>query len=295
MMGKSLNNIFKATRLHRTLTGLSAVLVPVSFANKINFGILLFSLCSILLYAGAGILNAKKDNDYEMPDNCYFVAGIFFLITFVLASFHTIVLIGIAVEFSLGIFYNFYSRYIFLGDVTVLSVTHHAWPTLVSCWLVGLDSITTAKLTIFMLGTFWFIIHLKNLKDTIDDKKRGYKTLTTQLKNGKKITLLFFEFSFALMFIAYFIFGFSLKYMITVLLLFLLKNIITGHIRKDNQVTALNYMRLMVIVFLVGISIEKINNIRMYIPLAIISGLYMVFLAKDMKKEIIELYGRVVS
>ena len=180
-------NLLKATRVHRTLTGLSAVMVPVAFANRFDMDILFFCVSAILLYAGIGIHNAKKDNDYELPSYSHIAIIIILLASLAVSLKNMVIFATILAYLLLGFFYNNFSRFILFGDVTVLSFTHHTLPIISASILVGLDIFTTIKLSIFMFITFWFLIHIKNLKDAKDDKKRGYKTIATEFVSGKKI------------------------------------------------------------------------------------------------------------
>lgn len=276
-------NIVKAARVHRTLTGISAVMVPVAFAGILSPEILIFCVCSVFLYAAAGIQNAKKDNDYVLPSYSKYVVFLLLAISLTVAASHRIVFLGIVGEFVLGIFYNFFSRYIFIADVTTLAMSHHTWPTFISSLLVGLDILTTLKLTFFMFFVFWFIIHLKNLKDTTDDRKRGYKTLTTELKNGRQLTIFFFELSYMLMVGGAFLFSLGSWYLAILGLLFLLKTLIVNNIHNLQEEKALNIMRLMVIVFLSGFIIEKAETTQLLVVSALPLLLYMVFVLKDLQ------------
>jgi 4-hydroxybenzoate polyprenyltransferase len=277
-------DILKATRIHRTLTALTAIMVPVAFANKINSNILYLALVCILIYAVAGIQNAKKDNDYKLPKNSKIFSALFLFSGLILSLNNYIIFFTFLIWILLGVFYNLIARYILFGDVTILSITHHTLPTLSSSLLLGLDLKTTLLLTSFMFITFWFIIHLKNLKDAIEDKKRGYKTLTINIKNGTIKTKLLFEISFLCMFIAYFIFDLSKIYLYALVGVMLIKILVTYFIDLEKHEIALNFMRLMVIAFLIALIVDRTNNYSIIFISLILGLAYLMFLGFDIVK-----------
>jgi 4-hydroxybenzoate polyprenyltransferase len=280
--------ILKATRVHRTLTALTAIMVPVAFANKINSAIFYLALVCVCIYAVAGIQNAKRDNDYNLPRNFKIFSAIVLLLGLVFSLKHHIIFLTFVTWILLGVFYNTIARFILFGDVTVLSITHHTLPTLSSSLLLGLDLKTTLLLTSFMFVTFWFIIHLKNLKDTREDKGRGYKTLTINIKDGITKTKLLFEISFLCMFIAYFIFGLSKIYLYILICVLLIKILVTYFIDLKKHETALNFMRLMVIVFLIALIVDRTNNYNIIFISTTLCIAYLVFLGFDALKHKVE-------
>ncbi len=275
-----------ATRVHRTLTALIAILVPVAFANNINKGIYSLGAVCIFTYMAAGVMNAKKDNDYEISSYYRIFVFVLLVIAFLFSLGNIIVTITFFTWMILGGIYNYLARYYLFGDVTLLSITHHTIPTFSSAMVLGLDMKTSIAISVFMFITFWFIIHLKNLKDTEDDRNRGYKTMTTDIGNGLPNTKLCFELSFFCMFLAYFIFDLSQTYLIVFTAILLVKILVTYFIDLDAYTTALNFMRFMVIVFLFGLIIDKVSDPDiLYLSMAI-AILYVVFLLADLVDEL---------
>jgi 4-hydroxybenzoate polyprenyltransferase len=275
-------NLIKSTRVHRTLTALTAIMVPVAFADMINRDIfLLFAVC-LLVYAASGVQNAVKDGDYILPKKASKIfSAVLVLAALAVSSQNLIVFITFVLWVLLGLFYNHIARYFMFGDVTVLAITHHTLPTFSASMILGLPLRTTAGLSIFMFITFWFIIHLKNLKDSEADEHRGYKTITTKMKHGTLITKILFETSAILMFGAYFIFSLSKTYLFIMLGVFLLKIIITSLIDLNKHENALNLMRLMVIVFLGGLILDKTQDAFILAISAALGILYLGFLVSD--------------
>lgn len=234
-------NLVKASRIHRTITGISAIMVPVSFAGKINLGIVLFCLSSILLYCAAGIQNAKKDNDYRLPKYTDKIVILLTLLAFFVSAFTLYSFIGLAIEFILGIIYNFYSRKILFGDVTVLSFSHFAWPAFISSALLGIDFALSLKISAYLFMILWFSMHVKNLKDKQSDRKRGYKTLSTAFDKDLFPVVSFFAISSAIALAGFAIFlgntlGLIITGAISVKIIF--------SILQNQVLLALNYLRL---------------------------------------------------
>lgn len=282
-----MTELIKSTRVHRTLTALTAIMVPVAFAGFINKDIfILFSVC-MLTYAAAGVQNAIKDKDYEVPLKAAKVfSGICLLGAAYLALQNMIVFITFAAWIILGLFYNTIARKMMFGDVTVLAITHHTLPTFSAALILGMPVSEAGALSAFMFVTFWFIIHLKNLKDANDDLVRGYKTITTERKDGTLLTKVLFEISVMLIFSAYFLFELSYVYLWAVLGVILLKAVILYLVDVEKHENALNVMRLMVIVFLGGMILDKTRDFLILGISGALAFAYLVFLAGDVVKMI---------
>ncbi|MBN1502348.1 UbiA prenyltransferase family protein [Candidatus Woesearchaeota archaeon] len=286
---EDITDLIKSTRLHRTLTGLCAIMVPVSIANSITKEIFFLGLSGILIYAAAGIHNAKRDSDYALPSYYKIVIALILVLALSIAFSNKIILITILLYTILGYVYNSYSRYVLFGDVTLLSITHHTIPTVASSILLGLRSAIIVKLSVYMFVTFWFLIHLKNLKDTREDKDRGYKTLTTEFKNGREWTLFCYEIGFASIALAYFLFGFGIKYIFFLLIIYILKNHIVHTALFHREKESLNYMRFMVLFFLIGFVSEYATSAVIYLISGVIFSLYTIFLINDIKPDLLNL------
>jgi len=277
----NLVSVLKATRIHRTLTALAAIMVPVAFASQMQTDIYFLALTCIFVYGASGILNAKKDNDYVLPKYYKIIIGIFLLLGLIVSLKNYIITATYFSWIGLGLFYNTAARFILFGDVTILSITHHTLPTISSAFILGLDIKLIIILSLVMFVTFWFIIHMKNLKDSKEDKDRGYKTMSTHVKNGDIMTKLLFDISFLCMFVAYFILDLSRTYLYILTTVLISKIMISYFMDMTKHETALNIMRLMVILFLGAMIFDRTKNLQILGISAGICVLYLMFLAKD--------------
>jgi len=273
--------VLKATRIHRTLTALAAIMVPVAFASNLHKDIYFLALTCIFVYCASGILNAKKDNDYKLPKYYKIVIGVFLILGLIVSFKNLIITATYFSWIGLGLFYNTAARYILFGDVTILSITHHTLPTISSSFILGLDIRLIVILSLVMFVTFWFIIHMKNLKDSKEDKDRGYKTLSSHVENGEIKTKLLFDISFLCMFVAYFILGLSRTYLYILITVLIAKIMISYFMDVTEHETALNIMRLMVILFLGALIIDQTDNKQIILISAIIGVSYLLFLLYD--------------
>jgi len=148
--------LVSASRIYRTIPTILAILVPAAFADKIapELGVLILSC--ILIYAVASIHNAKKDNDYSLPE--YYrevMIGLAAIALAIASSSRTVFFTAIA-WIALGLFYNTIARRMLFGDNTVLAITHFGLPVFSSSIITGIDARTTAILTAFTFAAFWF-------------------------------------------------------------------------------------------------------------------------------------------
>ena len=202
----------------------------------------------MILYGAVAIHNAKKDNDYPLPDSTSKVIIFLLIFAIYLASREKIVFIGIVVLFILGILYNLVSRYIVAGDATIIAFSHIAWPMFISSTILGLSKNYKFVFPIIMYVIFWFLLHLKNLKDTIGDKKRGYKTITTNFKNGREITLVSSQISYIFMIIFFFVFNFKYKLIFSLILLFVSLSVFIK-IKIEDDIYVANLLKFSMILF----------------------------------------------
>jgi len=274
-------NIVKATRVYRTFPSLMVMMISMAFANIINKEIIVLSLCCVLVYASAGIYNAIRDKDYMLPEYSKKVVWGLIIISLLLSLSNYIIFFTVITAISLGFIYNTISRFLLFGDTTVLSVTHYALPSFSSSMVLGLDKRFALTLTVFMLITSWFIMPLKNLKDTSNDKNRGYKTLTTITKHGKRTTIILFGLFFIPTSFAYFLFNLTKIYLFILALIFILELIIMINIIKNKEGFALKLARAMVLLFLFGLIISKATDIRIVLVAFYLFLVYCLFLIKE--------------
>lgn len=279
-----LRSLIKAARIYRTLPVLMVMMVSVAFANYFTKSIMYLALTCVLIYAAAGLHNAIKDKDYILPNYSKFVIIFLVVITIIISLQDLIVFFtGIAWIF-LGLIYNTITRRVLFGDATILSVTHFALPSFSSSLLLGIDKSFALTLAGFMFITTWFIIHSKNLKDTMDDKKRGYRTLTTIIKSGKTITIILLWFSFIPMLFAYFLFNLTTIYLLILFFIFILGLIITKNILKSKEDFALKLARVIVMLFLFGLIASKAVDIKIVFFALCLFFVYGLFLIASVVK-----------
>ncbi|MBN1156742.1 UbiA family prenyltransferase [Candidatus Woesearchaeota archaeon] len=275
------SELLKATRVQRALTALTTMMVPVGFADKINLNIMHLGIVCILIYAVAGIQNAQKDKDYELPKNFKIFSASILAVALLFSLKNVVIFLTFLSWLLLGLFYNTIARFIMFGDVTVLSITHHALPTLSASLLLGLDFKTTVTLSLFVFVTFWFIIHLKNLKDAREDKARGYRTINLNLKKGLISTKLLFEIAFFCIFIGYFIFNLSKTYLYAFAAVLIMKIIISYLVELKKYEKALNLTRLLAIIFLSAMIVDKAKSQSVVFTTSILCLSYLAFLGTD--------------
>jgi hypothetical protein len=269
----NLIELFKATRVHRALLPVAAMLVPCAFAGRITPDIIFLGIACVLVYMGASIQNADKDGDYSLPG--YHKAAMLFLfvVAIVVSFFNLIVFLTVVAWFAFGAVYNMISRYYVLADTTIMAITHFTIPVFSGSFILGLPLNLTLILTAFTFVTFWFIMPMKNLVGSDEDKARGYKTLTTWSMNGRNVTIILLEISFICMFLAYFVLELSKKYLLVLILLFALRIVIFRNIEKKREKFAVDLMRIAILLYLFGLIIDRTLNL-------VILGLFMsVFLS----------------
>ena len=111
-----------------------------------------------------------------------------------------------------------------------------------------------------MFVTFWFLMHSKNLKDTKDDRERGYKTLTTLFENGRAISITLLIIGFLFMFAVYFLFNLTYKYLTLCSMVFILQVIVINQIIKDKNENAVKLIRLVMLMFMFAVIADKTSN-----------------------------------
>ena len=272
-------NLVKSTRIYRILPTLMIILVSASFANRVSTELVILGVVSILIYSGLGIQNAIQDKDYLLPSYSGFAIFILLIIGLIISLFNFIIFLTAMAWILLGYFYNTLSRYVLFGDTTLLSITHFALPLFSSSILVGFNM----KFSLILAGTFFviffFIMPMKNLKDSLDDKIRKYKTLPTSGRKGKSITLILFSISIIPMACAYFLFNLSLIYIAFMILIILLGMFIIKKSLSKKEKSAVNLTRLFMLLFLFGFIVSKTSNFRIILLASGLGIFYLLFLA----------------
>lgn len=255
-------------------------MAAVAFANRINFGIIVFSLGSIILYSAAAIQNAKKDGDYDLPDYADKAVIFIIIISFMVASLNKLAFIGLIGELVFGIVYNFYSRKILFGDVTILALSHYGWPTFISGLLLDLEFMFCFKLSVFMFIMLWFTMHIKNLKDTKEDRKRGYKTLSTEFNNASIICAVFMSISLIIFLTGYFFFHGDSLYLIGLMVLSMVAFFISLNLIDGKKERALDLLRFYYVLVSLIFVIDRADSISVYLMEMIILSTYIRYLYK---------------
>jgi len=270
------------------------LLVSVVFVNKITKEVILLAITGIMLYAAASIHNAIRDSDYQLPKYSRYTILFLIFVALSISVLNPVILITALLWVLLGFFYNTVARFILFGDATVLAITHFFLPSLSASILLGLEFKFTLQLAAFMFFTFWFIIHSKNLKDTLNDKKRGYKTLTTMTKNGKRIAIIFLGISFAFMLVAYFLFNLTKLYWVFLSIIYILGPIAIIHIIKNKEDFAVLLIRGVMLLFLFGLIISKAIDIRIVLFALSLCFIYGIILIKGLISPI-QIYRRTLN
>jgi len=276
--------LLRATRVERAFYIVSLILVPATFANKITADILILSICCILLYSVSGIHNAKRDKDFSLPEY-YKKFMILLVISAILLSLtNLIIFITVIIELVLGLIYNTVSRKILFGDATVLGFTHAAIPVLASSLLVNLNFLLALKLAGILYIFIWLLGNARNQKDSKEDKKRGYRTYATILKDPRTVTKIFIRLSFFVMLISFLIFELSTKYIIVLCLIYLIHLIVFILTDMKKDILAMQITRLTIILFSLAFVIDKTSNYYIISLDLILALLFLIFITPDIKK-----------
>ncbi len=236
-------NLLKATRIKRTLLILMVMLIPAAYSNKFPLTLLYLGLVAVLIYSAAGIHNAYKDKDYKLPQYSKKVILGIVLIALLLASLDKIILITSVIAIFLGYIYNTISRYIIFGDTFIAGLTHFVLPIIASSLLVGLSISTAFSLSILFYFLALCIGPTTNLKDIMEDKKRGYKTLVNSVNKPRTIAIILLNFSFIIVVLMYLFLGVKGLSLLWLIPAFLLELVTVKSIYESKLENALNLMR----------------------------------------------------
>lgn len=280
-------NILKAFRLERPLIPLSSIMLVVAFANKVTIGIIVLMICCILMYAVGGLINAKIDHDYKVK-NSYLIIFSIFAITLILSLYHYIIFLTVLLSLLLGFIYSKYSRFLLFGDSIILGLTHSTLPIISAALLLSLNSELTFKLAGFMFFAIALVAPMKNLKGVKEDKKRGYKTLMTKYKDGKKITNLLLNLYLLLLFLAYFIFNLNKKFLLIFSILLMLGFFINYLMANKKEVQAYRLVRLVIILFSFAIVFSQTSNLKIILLSFSLVFVYFTYLSIDLIKSKIQ-------
>jgi 4-hydroxybenzoate polyprenyltransferase len=256
-----------------------AMTVSMAFANIITKEIILLGVCCALVYSAVGIHNAIKDHDYELPSYANIVMILMPIAAIVVSLSHYLLFITVLAWIALGLAYNTAARHILFGDTTILAVTHFALPSLMSSLILGLDLKVALPLSVIFFLIAWFITLAKNLKDIEEDKKRHYITLTTRFKNGVFITQMLMFIPFVVMLFAFFVFNLTPKFILVMVAAAFLTGIAIIKISKNQEKESIGILRLVFLVFMLGLIVEKTANYGVILLGVLLCLAYVVYLA----------------
>lgn len=263
-MGKGENkflNSIKATRITRTFPSLLLIILACSISNKWNLEIIFLGISLLLIYSFAGIQNALKDKDHEVTKETKIISFIPLFIALIISTLNIWIFIASVSWILLGIFYNTKSRKILFLDTTILGITHYFLPLFTSLVLLENSIGSSFKTAIPIYLITWFILPIKNLKETKKDEKLGYKTLTTKYKNGKEITIISFVSSIFLLIAYLYLIGTSFFYIEFIAIIYL---VVLISIRTEQEKLTLKLTRLLFLIFffiLIIINTKELNFI----------------------------------
>ena len=270
-------NLLKATRVVRVLIPLSSIMLIVGFANQINKDIFILAICCVLIYSAGGIFNAKVDKDFKLKYPI--IAVIFLFVTALILSFSNyIIFFSVVAWVLLSFIYNKFSRKILFGDSTILAITHAVIPIVGASLLLNLDFRIMFMISSFMFVALFLIIPMKNLNQIEKDKKRRYKTLMTQFKNGRQITNWLLNIHILLLFLSYFIFDFGNKFLLIFFFIFILKIFVSNLINKNRDLKAYYLSRLIFILFSFAIVYDQTTNTIFILMSASMVFIYLAYL-----------------
>lgn len=270
-------NLLKATRIIRVLVPLSSIMLVVGFANQINKEIFILAICCILIYSIGGIFNAKVDRDFKLKYS--FIIIIFlFTIALILSFSNYIIFLTVIAWILFSFVYSKFSRKILFGDSIILAITHTVIPIVASALLLSLETKFTITLSIFMFVSLFLIIPMKNLSQVKEDKKRKYKTLMTQYKNGKQIINWLLNIHILLLFLAYFVFNLGNKFLLIFFFIFILSIFIFHLINKNKEIKAYSLSRLIFILFSFAIVYDQTTRIIFILMSASMILIYLAYL-----------------
>ncbi|MBW2974163.1 UbiA family prenyltransferase [Candidatus Woesearchaeota archaeon] len=252
-----LARLIGAARVYRAFPSLMVILVSAAFAERVNSKILVLGLCCILIYSAAAVYNAIRDKDYRLPGCSRRIALLLLLTAMIIAKSDIVILAASIIAVLLGFLYNTIARYVLFADATILAITHFALPSFSSSLLLGLDMGMAMRLAVFMFAAFWPIMHSKNMKDTISDRKRGYRTLAGAGMKGRQATIILFAFSFAPMAAAYFIFDLGIIFLFFLVLLAFLGLKIVSAMVEGRAGQGVRMIRSAILLFLLGLVMSK--------------------------------------
>lgn len=279
-------NFLKSMRTYRVLLTLLVMLVSASFANFINLELILLGVVATIIYSAAGTLNAIEDKDHNLPKYSKKVAFIMLIIALVISIYDKIIFLTAFISVLLGFLYNTLSRKVLFGDISIMGITHYALPSISASILLGLDTRLTITLGIYFYVISWFIMHTKNLRGVIQDKKRGYSTPATKFKRGEFIINLFVVISILLMFAGYFLFEFPLIFLIILIPEILILIIYLKRTKKNQNSKALNVLRFSMFLLMLAIIISNFPKMQiLLISLAMFLIYVGYFLIAKVKKE----------
>jgi 4-hydroxybenzoate polyprenyltransferase len=237
-----------------------AMTVSMAFAGTLSKEVILLGFCCALVYSVICIHNAQKDKDYELPKYTKAVLITISITAILISLYHYIIFLTVVAWILLGLIYNTIARFILFGDSTILAVTHFALPSYSASVILGINTRLALQISALFFFIAWFITQAKNLKDTPDDKKRKYVTLTTRFRKGALVSMVFAAIPFIFIVASFFIFSLSLKFGVILLITLIIIVIaeIMIRIKKEHQAIAL--LRLVFLVFMFGLIAEKTSD-----------------------------------
>lgn len=257
----NLINLIKATRIKRTLTILTIILIPAAYKNTLPIEILTLATIIILIYSASSIYNAYKDNDYKLPKYSKKIILTLTLTALILALTNKTIFTISIIAIILSYIYNTSARFIILGDTFIAGLTHFVLPLLTSSIIVEMQITKVIPLSIALYSTAICIGPVTNLKDIEEDKKRNYKTLVNSIKNPFSTTGLIFEITFISIALIYLFLEIN-NPIFLLIPIFILKILVTNKIYNKKPRQALNLLRLYLISAFLILIFNLTTNIK---------------------------------
>lgn len=240
----TLGNLLKATRINRTIPSLLLIILTTIITQKFSINTFLLGIILILIYSSGGLQNAINDKDFKLNKNTKYIIIILILTATIISLNNKYLIFTTTLWITLSLLYNFTSRKRLLLDTTILCITHYFIPTFFSLLLLNQKITQSLKISIPIYLIFWFITPTKNLKETKKDKLLNYKTIATQFKNGKKITLILLNLSLIPIILTYFILDIQKYIFLTIPNIIIFLSILNILFTKNQEKKALKTTRL---------------------------------------------------
>jgi hypothetical protein len=193
-----LAHIIKASRIQRSLFAVGTVCLTMAFSRGFDWLILVLAGNAALLYAVGGLVNAKRDGDYELGDIMPAIAA-FMAVPLLTSLYHPVIAVSTALWLLFGYVYNFISRKVVLLDSVVLGFTHVIIPGISAALILDIALSAYLPILLSVAASYAGVVSIKNVKQKVEDARRGYATLANSCRYGILYTMALYSAAVLLM------------------------------------------------------------------------------------------------